>query len=280
MCMAEAIDHLLASHIARWPGEAAAGALWGPGFSCEARAGLVDKVFGWASVTKLLAALCCLVAHEEGTVSLGDAAGPPGSTLAHLLSHASGLPLDGGSPIAPPARRRIYSNAGIQTAAAHLAKCAGIAFGDYLSAGVLEPLGMGATTLDGSPAHGAAGPLFDLLSLGRELAQPQLVSPEALSCAASVAWPGLAGVVPGFGRYDPCDWGLGPEIRGQKSPHWTGERNSAGTYGHFGQSGCFLWVDPAAGVVLGALCSTPFGPWAKQAWPSLSDAVLAALLRQ
>ena len=36
-----------------------------------------------------------------------------------------------------------------------------------------------------------------------------------------------------------------------------------------------LWVDPAADLALVALCSTPFGPWAKEAWPVLSDAVLA-----
>ena len=66
--------------------------------------------------------------------------------------------------------------------------------------------------------------------------------------ATSVAFPGLRGVLPGVGRFDPLDWGLGFEVRGSKSPHWTGTRNSPATFGHFGGTGTFLWVDPAAGL--------------------------------
>ena len=44
----------------------------------------------------------------------------------------------------------------------------------------------------------------------------------------------------------PNDWGLGVELRDAKSPHWTGTRNSSRTFGHFGGSGTFLWVDPEA----------------------------------
>ena len=89
-----------------------------------------------------------------------------------------------------------------------------------------------------------------------------------------MAFPGLAGVLPGFGRFDPCDWGLGFELRDAKDPHWTGRRNSPATFGHFGQSGSFLWVDPAVGVACGALGDGAFGPWAARAWPRLADAVL------
>jgi hypothetical protein len=48
------------------------------------------------------------------------------------------------------------------------------------------------------------------------------------------------GVVPGFGRQSRSDWGLGFEIRDRKAPHWTGQRNSPPTFGHFGRSGSFL----------------------------------------
>jgi CubicO group peptidase (beta-lactamase class C family) len=174
----------------------------------------------------------------------------------------------------------VYSNTGIELAAAHLEKAAGMAFADYLGAGVLEPLGMRKTVLEGSPAHGARGPLGDLLALAGEWLAPTLVSPETVRNATTVAWPGLAGVVPGFGRQDPCDWGLGPEIRGHKTPHWTGSANSAQTFGHFGQSGSFLWVDPVAGLAVAGLSPTPFGPWAKQVWPAFSDVVLAACGRR
>jgi CubicO group peptidase (beta-lactamase class C family) len=83
-------------------------------------------------------------------------------------------------------------------------------------------------------------------------------------------------VLPGFGRQDPNDWGLGVEIRDHKHPHWTGRRNSPQTYGHFGQSGSFLWVDPVRGLAACCLGERPFGLWAAEDWPVLSDAVIAA----
>ena len=282
----DALSATLASHVAAWPGLAAVGVV-----ACDrsghdtgtevvatdvvAISGALGERFDWASVTKLLVCLASLVALEEGSVTLDDAAGPPGSTLAHLLAHASGLPFQGDQPIARPATNRIYSNTGIEIAAAHIEAGTGISFGDYLSAGVLEPLGMTSTLLRGSPAYGASSPLEDLLLLASEMLAPSLVSPGTMRLAATAAWPGLSGVLPGFGRQAPCDWGLGPEVRGHKTPHWTGQSNSPGTFGHFGQSGSLVWVDPTANLALVGLCSTPFGPWATEAWPALSDAVLA-----
>jgi CubicO group peptidase (beta-lactamase class C family) len=232
----------------------------------------------WASVTKLLTATALLVAVEEGTVDLDEPAGPPGSTLRHLLAHASGLPPGSGPPIAPPGRRRIYSNAGFEAAAELLERRAEMTFAAYLGEAVLVPLGLRGS-LAGSPAWGYEGPLDDLLALGRELLAPTLVAPETLAEATSVQLPGLEGVLPGFGRMEPNDWGLGFELRDAKEPHWTGSRNSPQTFGHFGRSGTFLWVDPAARLACGCLTDEPFGDWAKQAWPELSDAVLAELER-
>ena len=83
----------------------------------------------------------------------------------------------------------------------------------------------------------------------------------------------------GIGRFDPCDWGLGPELHDGKAPHWMPTTGSAATFGHFGGSGTFLWVDPEAGLALGALTDEPFGDWAKEAWPRLGDAVLAETAR-
>ncbi len=263
----------LAGAVAAWPGAGAAGVVSRNGV--EATAGRTERSFPWASVTKLLVALSCLVAWEEGTVDLDDPVGPPGSTLGHLLAHASGLPFEGGQPVAPPGRRRIYSNSGIERAAEHLEARSGMHFGDYLQVGVLSPLSMNGTLFEGSPAHGASGPLVDLLALAGELVSPTLISATTWQVATSVAWPGLSGVLPGYGRQDPCDWGLGPEIRGHKSPHWTGARNSPSTFGHFGQSGSLLWVDPDAGVALAGLSGENFGPWAKASWPALSDVVVA-----
>jgi CubicO group peptidase (beta-lactamase class C family) len=227
----------------------------------------------WASVTKLLTGLAVLVAVEEGTVDLDEAAGPEGSTLRHLLSHASGLPPDEGPSLMPPARRRIYSNLGIELAASLVAERAALPFAQYFHASVVGPLGL-AGALRGSPAWGYRGPLDDLLALARELLAPTLVARETLDEATSVQFPGLAGVLPSFGRMDPNDWGLAFELRDHKSPHWTSAHNSPRTFGHFGAAGTFLWVDPELGCACGVLTDKEFGAWALEAWPRFNDSVV------
>jgi CubicO group peptidase (beta-lactamase class C family) len=241
-----------------------------------ATAGAVEHRFELASVTKLLTALAVLVAVEEGTVELDAPAGPPRATVRHLLAHAAGYAFDGDEVLAPPGRRRIYSNTGYEVLAGHVADAAGMPFADYLAEAVLEPLGLTGTTLDGSPAAGAVAPVADVRRLGRELLAPTLVDPSTVAEATSVQFRGLAGVLPGIGRMDPCDWGLGPELRDGKAPHWTPTTASTGTFGHFGGAGTFLWVDPEAGIACAALTDRPFGPWALDVWPAFGDAVLAA----
>lgn len=93
----------------------------------------------------------------------------------------------------------------------------------------------------------------------------------------TVQYPGTKGVLPGYGHQNPNDWGLGFEIRDGKSPHWTGSSSSPRTFGHFGQSGTLLWIDPDAGAACVALTDRAFGPWAVEAWPAFTDAVLAGL---
>jgi CubicO group peptidase (beta-lactamase class C family) len=263
------------AQIDAWPVEhAAAGVVRGAETWSR---GPADRKFAWASVTKLLTAMAALVAAEEGVLDLDEPAGPPGSTVRHLLAHASGLPFDGPRAISKPGKRRIYSNSGIEVLGAFLAAKAEMSFADYLSATVLEPLGLSGTALDGPPSSGLTGPLADLLAFGRELLAPTLVAPETLEEATTVAFPGLVGILPDFGRYEPLDWGLGFEIRDAKEPHWTGTSNSPRTFGHFGGAGSFIWIDPEAGAACAALADRQFGEWAKDAWPPLSDAVLAEL---
>ncbi len=257
-----------------WPvGAAAAGAR-----TADAALGHVGdpaRPFPLASVTKLLTAWAVHLAVEEGALALDDPAGPPGATVRHLLAHASGLAPDAPQRAADPGTRRIYSNAGYELLAAAVADATGIRFGDYLRDGVLAPLGMTATSLPGSPAHGAISTVEDLLRFAGELLAPRLLHPATAAAATAVAFPGLAGVLPGYGRQEPNDWGLGPELRGGKSPHWTGRTSSARTFGHFGRSGTFLWVDPVAGLACACLTDRPFGDWALDRWPALTDAVLA-----
>jgi CubicO group peptidase (beta-lactamase class C family) len=229
-----------------------------------------------ASVSKPVTALATLVAAEEGVVDLDEPAGPPGATVRHLLAHASGLPFEGATPIAPPGRRRIYSNEGFRLLGDHLAHAAEMPFAEYVRAAVVEPLGL---SLDpsGHPGAGMHGSLDDVLALGRELLAPRLVAAETHAEMVSVQFPGLDGVLPDFGRFNPLDWGLGVELRGAKEPHWSGTHTSPRAFGHFGGSGTFLWVDPALGVACAALTTREFGDWAKEAWPRLSDAVVGEL---
>ena len=205
--------------------------------------------------------------------------GPAGSTVRHLLAHASGLPFEGETPIAGPGERRIYSNMGFDLLGARLAERAEMPFADYLDAAVLDPLGLEGAELRGRPSEGVWGTLADLARFGRELLAPTLVAPETLAEATAVAFPGLVGVLPGLGRQEPNDWGLGFELKDAKRPHWTGAANSPRTFGHFGGAGTFLWVDPAARVGCACLTDLEFAEWALAAWPSLADAVLAEIAR-
>ncbi|MTD17469.1 serine hydrolase [Nakamurella sp. YIM 132087] len=267
----------LRAEIARWPvGSAAVAVLGVDGVLDRAATGADGQVYPWASVTKILTALTVLDACADGTVELDSPAGPVGSTVRHLLGHASGLPFDGPEPAAAPGSRRIYSNTGYEVLADHLADAAGGPFRDELTGRVLDRLGMTGTVLDGSPARDGAGPLEDLVVLAWELLAPRVLGPEIVGPATTLVFPGLSGVLPGFGRQVHNDWGLGCEIRADKSPHWTSPDNSPRTFGHFGQSGSFVWVDPDARLACIGLCDTPFGPWAAQAWPELSTAVLRA----
>lgn len=254
-----------------WPAENVSAGVVSEGQVFATR-GQAAREFGWASVTKPATALGVLVAAEEGTVDLDEPAGPPGSTVRHLLAHASGLPFEGREPIGQPGARRIYSNTGFDVLGELLAERAEMPFGVYLRRAVLEPLGMDAE-LRGPPGSGLHGNLDDLLLLARELQAPTLIAPETLAEATSVQFPGLAGVIPEMGRFDPNDWGLGFELKDEKPGHWSGTKTSPRTFGHWGGSGTFLWVDPDAGLALGVLSDLQFGDWAKEAWPTLSDAV-------
>jgi CubicO group peptidase (beta-lactamase class C family) len=236
--------------------------------------GDVERRHEWASVTKLVTALCVLRLIDSGAVALDEPAGPPGSTVRHLLAHASGLGFDDGAALSRPARRRVYSNAGFDLLGALVGERTGLPFARYAARDVFDPLGMHASSIEGTPSAGGVGPLVDLLRLAREFLQPTLVTPATLALATTVAFPGLDGVLPGYGRCTPNDWGLGFEIRDSKGPHWTGRHNSASTFGHFGRSGSFLWIDPSPGLGCVALADTAFGPWAAEAWPVFSDAVI------
>lgn len=268
-------DRVVAEELESWGCTGAAAAVIGSDGVLGA-AGDTSVVHPWASVTKVVAALAVLDVVRNGLLDLDDELGPEGSTVRHLLAHTSGLPFDGDRVVARPGTRRIYSNTGIDVVVAEAGRRSGAASAaELLDVGVLRPLGMSATRLVGPAAHGLEGPLDDLVRLAAELLKPRLLAEGVVDGAVAPSFPATAGVLPGFGRQDPNDWGLGVELRGRKSPHWMATAASPTAFGHFGQAGSFVWVDREAGLAGAALTGTPFGSWAAQAWPRSSARWLA-----
>lgn len=240
------------------------------------RLGSTGAVVPVASVTKLVVALAVMVAVEDGSLSLDDPAGPPGATLRHLLCHAAGLAFDDDRVLAAPGTRRIYSNAGYDVLASHLSARTGLPWPAYVTEAVLEPLGMTSSEIAGPAGSGLRSGADDLALLAHELLVPTIVTAATAAEMRRPQFPRLDGVVPGYGRQRPCPWGLGPEIKGAKSPHWTAPDGSPDTFGHFGAAGSFVWVDPAAAVGAVFVSDRPFGEWARSSWADLSAALLLA----
>jgi len=266
--MPEDVSHLTAD----WPGTHALAVA--KANRVLAAAGDLDAEYRIASITKLFTCYAALIALEEGTIELDDEAGPAGSTVRHLMAHASGLGFNEHRQLAPAGERRIYSNTGIEALATHIEIYAGMAFDHYLFEGVLEPLGLTDIDPSGSPAHGLHMSLRSLLVFANELLAPTLIAPSTLAMATTPTWPELRGVLPGFGAMDQNLWGLGFEIRGTKDPHWTAPLASPATFGHFGGAGSFLWVDPDRGLVGATVGDVEFGDWAVEAWAPANAALL------
>ncbi len=237
--------------------------------------GKTDRAVSVASVSKALFAYSVMIAVEEGSLELSCPYGPFGSTVRHLLAHASGVGFTDEEPICAPGTRRIYSNYGFDLLGEVLERETQMTAADYLSAAVFEPLGMKATSLQGSPAKDVVSTADDLTRFLAELLNPTLIDTSTHLNFTSAQFADLAGTVPGIGLFRPNPWGLGVEIRGAKHPHWTAHNNSIDTYGHFGGLGSFIWVDPVAAVAMVATNDRRFGPWALRSWPALGDAALA-----
>ena len=144
----------------------------------------VDTVFRIASMTKSFTALCILKLRDEGRLSLEDpaeryvpelsglrypTADSPKITIRHLLSHSEGFPEDnpwgdqqlavteaqftammkGGIPFSnPPGVAYEYSNYGFAILGRVVSRVSGMPYEEYVTANILRPLGMTATTLE------------------------------------------------------------------------------------------------------------------------------------
>ncbi|PQZ92266.1 serine hydrolase [Arthrobacter sp. MYb227] len=260
-----------------WPSENAASAVIAKDGTVLGSHGELNRKFSLASVTKLLSAYAFLLAIEEEAFDLDTPAGPEGSTIKHLLAHTSGYDFADKTVRFAPGARRLYSNVGFDVLAEALESATEMSFSEYLTEAVLEPLGMTSTSVDGSAAADGISTVADLLKFAAELQTPKLLAPETHYLATHVVFPDLTGILPGYGRQKNNAWGLGMEIRSEKSPHWTGSQNSPETFGHFGQAGTFLWVDPVLEAACVTLTDKPFGPWAVEAWAPFNDAVVSEL---
>lgn len=260
--------------IEQWPVDNAVSLVVDGTGSILGSVGDTQRVYPLASVTKLLSAYAFLLALEEEAISLEDPAGPEGSTVHHLLAHTSGYDFDSDKIRFQPGEKRGYSNTGFEVLAEHLEQASGIGFSQYISEALFTPLGMSQTTLEGSCAKDGVSSAADLALFAGELLKPTLLANETLRDATRVHFEGAAGILPGYGRQNPNAWGLGFEIRDSKSPHWTGKGHPETTFGHFGQSGTFLWVDPEHALACVTLTDRPFGTWAAESWSAYNDAVL------
>ncbi|MFE6996834.1 serine hydrolase domain-containing protein [Microbacterium sp. NPDC057659] len=233
------------------------------------------RVMPLASVSKLLSAWGAFVAIERGLIDLDEHAGPEGATVLNLLDHTSGLPMEGDVPQRAPGERRIYSNAGIDALGAHVADAAGIPFSDWMLREVILPLGMDETDVTGRPSAGARSSIHDLLIFGREVLRPTLIPAELRDLALMVSHPGLRGVVPGYGGFADCQWGLGFELKGVKTPHWLADSFPPETAGHFGALGSFLFIDRTRDLAAAFLSGVPFSDEHKRIWPPLTEEIVA-----
>ena len=234
-----------------------------------AEAGDLEEIRPWASVSKMAVSLAFGVESDWEELRFDQRVGPPGATLANLLSHSSGLGLEKDDPVVEVGSQRIYSNYGVDLAVASI-------LGDntadnWLLQRLFRPFGMTSTTLEGPASHGVVGSTNDLAQLAVAWLRPDAVTAGTRDRLITPYAPQLDGFVPGFGRFSPCPWGLGPEVQGEKH-HWMGDW-PATSFGHFGQSGALILLNAEEQIGLVATSTEPFGAWARKLWPTWSSAM-------
>jgi beta-lactamase class C len=107
---------------------------------------------------------------------------------------------------------------------------------------------------------------------------PQGVISDAMRAEATRSHTGELGggfVEPLF--WPRCPWGLGPDIRGQKSPLWAPAEAGPDSFGHSGASGTLAWAAPAhdvAWALLGA--RTADSGWLLRRAPAIGAAILGS----
>lgn len=206
-----------------------------------------------------------------------------------------------------PQTQVLYSNLGPGLLAIVVERLTGKPFHEVLAEQVMQPL-----KIEGSlgiepprPASAIGG------ALGKHAGTPLEPYNSAFWRALALPWGGLvtnaigvlalvrafAGIPDGFlarktgfdathdqtgglggGFFEPLlwqvsPWGVGVELRGEKTPHWTPPQASSESFGHAGASGCLVWHDPVAGLSWAILGPRTFEGWWTQ-WAAIGAAVL------
>lgn len=238
-----------------------------------ATAGEMTVVREWASVSKMVVAWAAALAVDRGERRYEDVVESSGATLAHLLAHASGLGAEETDPVRAVGTRRIYSNVGVDRAFAHVS--GGTPAAEWLAERIFVPWGLTSCELRGRPSSGVRGSTEDMARLAVAWLRADGFSTATRDRVLQPFLPELTGIVPGFGRFTPCAWGLGPELRDSKQ-HWMGAW-PASSFGHFGQSGALVLANCDLGVAVVATSDAPFGPWAVELWPRWTSRIYRAV---
>lgn len=239
-----------------------------------AEGGDLDVVRPWASVSKMVVSLAFGVELDWELHTYTEMTGPRGANFANLLSHSSGLGFEEGDPVVPVGTKRVYSNYGVDLAVEKLVGDASAS--EWLAGRVFRPLGMSSASLVDRPSSGVEGSIKDMATLATAWLRPDVIARATRDRLIKPYLPALDGIVPGFGRFAPCPWGMGPELRGDKV-HWMGDWPSS-SFGHFGQSGALMLLNADEGIGVVAASDQPFGPWAVSLWPTWTSAARALAL--
>jgi CubicO group peptidase (beta-lactamase class C family) len=234
-----------------------------------------------ASITKLLTTYVVADAVVGGFVGFEDlVASPqlksPDVTLQDLLSHSSGIRPDELQSI-DRHKKRIYTNEAFDLAGEFLISKLGKDFkettiGNLFEDGLNSFLGA-SFNFEGTCSASATGTLEDLILLMNEMRNPTYLDFQTHKFLTTPFLPELEGILPGWGNFKRNTFGVGFEIRGNKQPHWTGSVSSPETFGHFGQSGAFIFHDPIKNVSACCLTNQDFSGWAKEEFPKLSNLI-------
>lgn len=266
---------------------------------------LPDALAAQSGVT--IRALLCHTAGLPIDVSNQAAAYAPGLDWPQLRTACLETALE-----TPPGTRVQYDNVGYGLLAAVVEQRTKRGFADALRTLVLDPLGIAGylgveppravaalADVRGSQRGGALEPFNS--AFWRSLALPWagLVTNAAGALALVRAFQGyptdflqpatraeatrnqtgdLAGGLVKPLYWSPCPWGLGPDLRGAKMPHWAPLEAGADSFGHSGASGCVAWAAPSADcawAILGA--RTADSGWLLRRAPAIGAAILEAV---